>query len=132
MFLHDWDRSNYEMDRQCRQLGDEFCIQVRYEALVSNPKKTLTSLTKFLRIKWYDILLTHHEYMNKRIKTAQTEWSTNAISKAINQSSLNSWRGRISYNASFLAQSKMQLAFGYRADVSCSIHLEFAVSCVYE
>jgi protein-tyrosine sulfotransferase len=78
-FLLDWDASNSEMDRQCRRLGDEFCIQIRYEQLVSHRQSILMSLVKFLNISWADEMLMHQVYVNKRIKTSKLEWSTKDI-----------------------------------------------------
>jgi protein-tyrosine sulfotransferase len=78
-YLRTWNSFNIKAMNDCKKLGDESCLKIRYEDLVLHPEKTLKKVVKFLKIKWTSELLNHHNHIGKKISVSKTEWSTHQI-----------------------------------------------------
>ena len=64
-------------------------LEVRYEALVTEPAATMRQVLAFLGEEWDDAVLSHH---TKDRKSEPTESSTTQVSKPITQSALGRWQ----------------------------------------
>ena len=78
-YLRTWNSFNQRALNDCKRLGDEYCLKIRYEDLVLHPEKTLKKVVQFLKIKWSSELLNHHKYIGKKISVSKSEWSTHQI-----------------------------------------------------
>lgn len=71
--LSKWNHAVELMYQQCRALGAERCLLVRYEALVLRPAATLAAVLRFLRLPWHDAVLHHERYINQPNGVALSE-----------------------------------------------------------
>ena len=55
-----WSEHASSMYNQCRNIGNEKCMMVAYENLVSHPKTTLLKVLRFLGMPWFEPMLEHH------------------------------------------------------------------------
>ena len=58
------------MHVQCKQVGDQICLAVRYEQLVLQPIAETKRIFEFLKIPFDDAVL-HHEQHVKNIELAR-------------------------------------------------------------
>ncbi|VVD05857.1 unnamed protein product, partial [Leptidea sinapis] len=63
--LTKWNHAVEMMYQQCRTLGPQRCLLVRYEALVLAPEPTLRRVLKFLDLSWDEAVLHHERYINQ-------------------------------------------------------------------
>ena len=67
------------MSSQCSNVGEEFCLVVKYEDLCLHPEKTLKRVVSFLIEEWSDKLLNHQNFIGSDIVVSKTEWSSHQI-----------------------------------------------------
>lgn len=53
------------MYQQCKSLGPQRCLTVRYEELVLRPRDTLQAVLAFLELPWDEAVLHHERYINQ-------------------------------------------------------------------
>lgn len=90
-YLNSWKTFNTRANDDCKKLGENYCLLVRYEDLVLHPKASLERVVNFLGVKWTDELLKHQDHIGNEIAVSKTEWSSHQIVKPINTESLFSW-----------------------------------------
>jgi len=86
MYLKAWYEFNRDNMRECKKIGPDFCLIVKYEDLVLHPEKTLKNVMKFLNEEWNNELLRHHDHIDN-ITLSKFEWSTDQVIKPINTES---------------------------------------------
>jgi len=118
-YLSTWNQFNKDVTRQCDNVGQEFCLIVKYEDLCLHPKSTLERVIQFLNENWSDKLLNHQNFIGSDIIVSKTEWSSHQIVnfshfvlffylfnyfevifkiKPINSNAINDWIGKIEYD----------------------------------
>ena len=80
-----WNTLTENMYKDCLSVGNSRCLPVFYEKLILNPEENLKRIFKFLNIKWNDIVLNHHNYINN------FETVSDNIKKPLNTDSLYRW-----------------------------------------
>ena len=90
-----WSTLNKQMDQQCRVVGPDFCMRIKYEDLVMETNRTMREVVKFLNETWEEQLLEHQKFIGSEIAVSKIEWSTDQIKKPINKDSLTSWLSKI-------------------------------------
>jgi len=78
-YLSTWNQFNKDVTRQCDNVGQEFCLIVKYEDLCLHPKSTLERVIQFLNENWSDKLLNHQNFIGSDIIVSKTEWSSHQI-----------------------------------------------------
>ncbi len=66
-----WNRSVQRMYADCRTLGQEVCMTVRYEQLVAHPRAILEGVLTFLDIRWHDNVLHHQDFINNGVSVSR-------------------------------------------------------------
>ena len=113
-YLNTWDSFNRKNYKQCVDVGEEFCMLVRYEDLVLKTRETLVRVSKFLGIEYIDDFMRHQEFFGEKIAVSKSEWSTDQIKNPIYTSSINLWRSKIrDYDSSRVRSYRMLKTFGY-------------------
>ena len=90
-----WNTQMSTYTRQCRKVGPSHCLMVSYENLVTNTRKTLEKIVKFLDLEWSDFMLEHQKFIGDRIDVDEKEWSTSQIKKPIYTESINAWVAKL-------------------------------------
>ena len=119
-YLSSWKSFNKKASDDCRKLGDEYCLLVRYEDLVLHPRASLKRVVEFLNVKWTDELLKHQEHIGNEISISKTEWSSHQIIKPINSESIYSWingKIEIDYKQMKFIESLLN-SFNYSLNIS--------------
>ncbi|RNA43352.1 hypothetical protein BpHYR1_027322 [Brachionus plicatilis] len=93
--LRYWDEMLKVSYNQCLNKGEKYCLMVRYEKLVTQPKSEIKKMVDFLDIEWTDKMLNHEKYVGTEIKISKKEWSKKGMEKKINSDSLQNWKGNI-------------------------------------
>lgn len=118
-YIFSWANFNRKVSSDCKRVGNEFCLQIRYEDLILHPEKTLRRVSEFLGVKWTDELLKHQDHIGSKIAVSKTEWSSHQIVKPINTESLYSWVGKIELDLKQLKPIEPVLAkFNYSFNIS--------------
>lgn len=97
LYLKNWYFFNRDVNKQCKKIGKEFCLAIKYEDLVLRPEHTLKAVVNFLNETWNDKLLKHQDFIDN-ITISKSEWSSHQIVKPINTKSLTQWVGKIPIN----------------------------------
>lgn len=63
--LTKWNHAVELMYQQCKTMGADKCMLVRYEALVLRPADTMRRVLAFLQLPWHDAVLHHERYINQ-------------------------------------------------------------------
>ena len=112
-YLIIWDKNNRKSHGDCMQLGEKYCILVKYEDLVSNPEQKIRELLKFLDIPFSSDFLRHNE-LGKYTGVNET---FNQVRQKINTDQLSSWIGKVNYDKVYVNSNiQMLQAFGYHVD----------------
>ena len=116
--LSSWSIFNFIAHRQCLMVG-EHCHLIRYEDLIKNPEATLKDLVKFLVLDWSNDFLHHEKFINSKILTSDSEWSTSQVKHSIYNESLHNWIGQIQdYDQKIVSVlTAMLTVFGYDMNI---------------
>lgn len=87
-FFNRWNSFVKQVNADCKLVGPEKCMMIKYEELVTSPRPNLDVLMSFLDEKWTDELLKHHEHLED-VAVSDIEWSTNQIKKEIHNESIS-------------------------------------------
>lgn len=119
-YFNTWNSYNRFIDTECLKLGNETCITVKYEDLVTNTKYELQRVIRFLNETWTDELLRHEQHFHDEIKVSNLEWSTSQIRNKIYNNSLSSrdWLRRIPDFNPNLLDNKVLERYGYNTSLS--------------
>ncbi|KAK0420826.1 hypothetical protein QR680_014911 [Steinernema hermaphroditum] len=90
--LKAWNKMIEKMYKDCKCLGPDVCLPVRYETLILRPEGELRRITAFLGESWSDNLLHHEKFVGSEIRLHPLEFSTSQVKKALNDDALHSWR----------------------------------------
>lgn len=115
-YLERWDNYTEFIDYECEEnLGSDFCIQIKYEDLVMEPRRELEKVMKFLNESWTDELLRHEQHIGGEVAVSKIEWSTNQIKKEINNASLSYhvWLDQMPYYNPDQIKRNMLVKYGY-------------------
>lgn len=63
--LTKWNHAVEMMYQQCKAMGTDKCLLVRYEALVLRPRETMRQVLDFLQLPWDEAVLHHERYINQ-------------------------------------------------------------------
>lgn len=63
--MQKWNQAITTMHDQCKEIGPDRCLLVKYEKLVLQPKESMEEILKFLDIPWNDSVLHHEDFINK-------------------------------------------------------------------
>jgi hypothetical protein len=78
-YLKTWNSYNYIVNIQCKHVGSEYCLLVKYEDLVMKTKETVKKIADFLNLTWTDEFLHHERYVGNKVIVSETEWSTDQM-----------------------------------------------------
>ena len=122
-YLSSWNLFNKKVNNQCRDVGQEFCLRIKYEDLVMETNATMREVIKFLNETWEDQLLEHQKFIGSEITVSKIEWSTDQIKKPINKDSLTNWLYKIPYlTEKEIRQSAPMIEFfGYNLTVNATV-----------
>ncbi len=105
-----WNEANENAYNECVKIGNDKCLIVKYENLVTQPEPTIRNITQFINVTFTQEFLHHNEAEN-------VDFSFNyhkRTHREINTDSLNTWDGSIQYDKSYLNRYKMFDKFGYK------------------
>ena len=83
------------MDHLCGLVGQEQCLTVRYEDLVTHTERVLRQVTNWLNVSWDPDMLRHNE-MVERVTTSHLETTSHQVNRPVYQEALDNWMGNIS------------------------------------
>jgi protein-tyrosine sulfotransferase len=67
-YIRSWFSTNFYFKSQCNSIGEQFCRLFRYEDLISDTKKTLKSIYKFLDLSLSNEQFVYHSiYISDRV-----------------------------------------------------------------
>ena len=96
-------------------LHQNACIEIRYEALVTNPEQTIAEICKFLGINYDNSILHSHEHTNKMGDVAMRNHHKQVF-EPISASSIGKGRKQLSHQEKILLQKIIGInleKFGY-------------------
>ncbi|XP_049867186.1 protein-tyrosine sulfotransferase [Pectinophora gossypiella] len=95
--LGKWNHAAELMYQQCKALGPERCLLVRYEALVLAPAATMRRVLAFLDVPWNDAVLHHERYINQPngVALSNVERSSDQVVRPVNLDALDKWVGQL-------------------------------------
>uniref|UniRef100_A0A2A4JEU5 Protein-tyrosine sulfotransferase n=1 Tax=Heliothis virescens TaxID=7102 RepID=A0A2A4JEU5_HELVI len=95
--LTKWNHAVELMYQQCKTMGPDKCLVVRYEALVLRPRATLRRVLAFLQLPWHDAVLHHERYINQPngVALSNVERSSDQVVRPVNLDALDKWVGQI-------------------------------------
>jgi protein-tyrosine sulfotransferase len=112
--MTEWNVLTKYIDRQCEEVGPEFCQRVHYEELVTEPEPVLRKVVSFLDATWTDDFLHHEEHFDDEIKISPKEWSSAQIKKKIYTDSLKPvWKDIVGYKTEDMEKYDMLKTYGY-------------------
>ncbi len=103
-FLADWNKFNFEVNKQCEKIGISYCKVVKYEDLVINNKETIKDVIEFLNLDSHEDLMLNMSFLNsKAIPIAK-----------IYTHSLKNWIGNVKLDENSIVQNfSMLQKLGY-------------------
>ncbi|XP_028164746.1 protein-tyrosine sulfotransferase-like [Ostrinia furnacalis] len=95
--LTKWNHAVELMYQQCKALGSDKCLLVRYEALVLRPEETLRRVLGFLGLPWDEAVLHHERYINQPggVALSNVERSSDQVVRPVNRDALDKWVGQL-------------------------------------
>lgn len=110
--LKKWNNDNIDSYNQCITAGEDYCLILRYESLVTNPGIEIRKMISFLGVEWNDRVLNHEKYVQSEVKMSKTEWSKKGMQKKIYSNSLKNWVGNVpNYNEEMIEKNITLLKF---------------------
>lgn len=92
--LTKWNKAIDGMYEQCKKVGPNYCMPVKYEDLVLHPRPMLEKILKFAGLEWNENVMNHEKHMDD-ISLSAVEKSTDQVVKPLYTDSLKSWVGHI-------------------------------------
>ncbi|CAH2990992.1 unnamed protein product [Chilo suppressalis] len=88
-----WNHAVELMYQQCKSMGADKCLLVRYEALVLRPEETLRRVLAFLDLRWDEAVLHHERYINQPngVALSNVERSSDQVVRPVNRDALDKW-----------------------------------------
>ena len=105
--INKWNDVNSKAYVDCKKIGADKCLMVKYEDLVTDSEKTIRKVLEFTDIEFSQDFL-HHEQAN------DIDFSNDRSKLKINTEKLNSWDGKIDYDKKKLENLEMFKKFGYK------------------
>ena len=96
-YLRMWNSFNAAADEQCRAVGSQTCMRVRYDDLVLETNRTMRGVLTFLDEQWEEAMLEHEKYIGSKVAVSKAEWSTAQIKKPVYTNSLSYWIDKVPY-----------------------------------
>ncbi|XP_031768287.2 protein-tyrosine sulfotransferase [Galleria mellonella] len=95
--LNKWNHAVELMYQQCKTMGPDKCLMVRYESLVLAPEDTLRRVLAFLELPWDEAVLHHERYINQPngVALSNVERSSDQVVRPVNLDALDKWVGQI-------------------------------------
>lgn len=93
-----WNQFMENALKECKLAGDNYCMKVYYEQLVTDPSHEIRKVINHVGERWHDSLLNHEKYIGDEIAISKSEWSTNQIKKSIHTESINTWTRHLPKN----------------------------------
>ncbi|XP_043282896.1 protein-tyrosine sulfotransferase [Venturia canescens] len=92
-----WNNAISAMHEQCKEVGSDKCLMVRYEQLVLHPREWMEKILLFLDVPWNEAVLHHEEFINKPggVPLSKLERSSDQVIKPVNLEALTKWAGHI-------------------------------------
>ena len=105
------------MGSLCGLVGEDRCVTVRYEDLVTKTETILRQLTSWLDLAWDPVMLRHHEVMDL-VETSMLETTADQVTRPVYREALDKWVGNINTETLQELSNDMKLAaalrhFGY-------------------
>ena len=101
-----WNNYYNKAYSKCKSLGTKRCLPVFYERLVIKPDLEIRKIFKFLKIKWFDLVLNHPHFIGDIV--------SDQVKRPINTDSLYKWIGKINSNHSFIDEfAPLMISLGY-------------------
>ena len=105
------------MGSLCGLVGEDRCVTVRYEDLVTKTETILRQLTSWLDLAWDPVMLRHHEVMDL-VETSKMETTADQVTRPVYREALDKWVGNINTETLQELSNDMKLAaalrhFGY-------------------
>ncbi|CAF0820017.1 unnamed protein product [Brachionus calyciflorus] len=91
-YLNSWIYYNLNVKKQCDEIGENFCLMVRYEDLVTESIKKIKQIVEFIQLTWTNNFLNHEKYVGSKIIISNTEWSNQQIKRPIHTKSIDLWK----------------------------------------
>ncbi|XP_037091992.1 protein-tyrosine sulfotransferase-like isoform X2 [Pollicipes pollicipes] len=90
-----WNMAADTMNRQCQELGANWCLRVPYEQLVLHPRTWMERVLHFLDVPWNETVLHHERTINKPggVSLSKVERSSDQVIKPVNVDALTKWVG---------------------------------------
>ena len=107
--VKEWNDANEQAYSECMKIGEDKCLLVKYENLVTQPEPTIRNITKFINVEFSDKFLHHNEAEDIDFSYKYH----NRTHREINTDALNTWKGTIKYDKSYIKKLKMFEIFGY-------------------
>ena len=94
--MQKWNQAISTMYEQCKEIGEERCLIVKYEHLVLQPKSSMEKILQFLNIPWNDNVLHHEDFINQEngVVLSKVERSSDQFIKPVNLDALTKWVGK--------------------------------------
>ena len=95
--LRKWNTEISTMNKQCEDLGSDYCFKVYYEQLVLHPEKWLSKIFKFLELDWANDVMHQKTQFNKLhdISLQKVEHSSDQVVEPVNLDNLSKWVGKM-------------------------------------
>ena len=95
--LRKWNTEISTMNKQCEDLGSDYCFKVYYEQLVLHPGKWLSKIFKFLELDWANDVMHQKAQFNKLhgISLPKVEHSSDQVLEPVNLDNLSKWVGKM-------------------------------------
>ncbi|KAM3961756.1 tyrosylprotein sulfotransferase [Aphomia sociella] len=95
--LTKWNHAVELMYQQCKSMGPDKCLVVRYEALVLSPRASLRRVLDFLQLPWREEVLHHERYINQPngVALSNVERSSDQVVRPVNLDALHKWVGQL-------------------------------------
>ncbi|XP_012552268.1 protein-tyrosine sulfotransferase [Bombyx mori] len=95
--LTKWNHAVELMYQQCKTMGSDKCLMVRYESLVLWPRETMRQVLDFLELPWDEAVLHHEQYINQPngVALSNVERSSDQVVRAVNRDALDKWVGAL-------------------------------------
>ncbi|XP_069112259.1 protein-tyrosine sulfotransferase 1-like [Argopecten irradians] len=90
--LKRWSNGADFLGFQCKQVGPDRCIAIRYEEFVQYPEEWMRIILDFIDVPWNTAVLQHSAYVRtNKVHFASNKKKTAQLQKPVNTAALNKW-----------------------------------------